>query len=143
MQTSKSASLLLAATFAALAGAVYGAQPPDVGVSGLTTGLAGTALSGGSDAVPKPSATIQHNFRGSTRDCGSDGYVFPPGGSYCDKPDLNGAIGPDHFVEMVNSDYAVYTRLGIPVVQISGREQCPITIRQSRIVSADVVFDWK
>ena len=110
MQTSKSASLLLAATFAAIAGTAYGAQPPDVGVSGVTTGLAGTALSGGSDAVPKPRATIRHNFRGSTRDCGSDGYQFPPGGSYCDKPDTNGAIGPDHFVEMVNSNYAVYTR---------------------------------
>jgi hypothetical protein len=122
MQTSKSVSLLLAATFAAIAGTAYGAQPPDVGVSGVTTGLAGTALSGGSDAVPKPLATIRHNFRGSARDCGSDGYQFPPGGSYCDKPDTSGAIGPDHFVEMVNSDYAVYTRLGIPVVQISGRE---------------------
>jgi len=122
MQTSKSVSLLLAATFAAIAGTACGAQPPDAGVSGVTTGLAGTALSGGSDAVPKPSATIQHNFRGSTRDCGSDGYVFPPGGSYCDKPDLNGAIGPDHFVEMVNSDYAVYTRLGNPVVRMTGRE---------------------
>ena len=122
MQTSKSVSLLLAATFAAIAGTAYGAQPPDVGVSGVTTGLAGTALSGGSDAVPKPRATIRHNFRGSTRDCGSDGYVFPPGGSYCDKPDTSGAIGPHYFVEMVNSDYAVYTRLGIPVVQISGRE---------------------
>src|SRR5450432_2203394 len=122
MQTSKSVSLFLAATFAAIAGTAYGAQPPDVGVSSVTTGLAGTALSGGSDAAPKPVATIRYNFRGSTRDCGSDGYVFPPGGSYCDKPEPSGAIGPDHFVEMVNSDYAVYTRLGIPVVQISGRE---------------------
>ena len=122
MQTSKSVSLLLAATFAAIAGTAYGAQPPDVGVSGVTTGLAGTALSDGSDAVPKPRATIRHNFRGSTRDCGSDGYVFPPGGSYCDRPDLNGAIGPDHFVELVNSQYAVYTRLGIPVVKTTGRE---------------------
>ena len=122
MQTSRSVSLLLAATFAAIAGTAYGAQPPDVGISGVTTGLAGTTLSGGSDAVLKPSATIRHNFRGSTRDCGSDGYVFPPGGSYCDKPDASGAIGPHYFVEMVNSDYAVYTRLGIPVVQISGRE---------------------
>ena len=69
MQTSKSVSLLLAATFAAIAGTAYGAQPPDVGVSGVTTGLAATALSGGSDAVPKPLATIRHNFRGSTRDC--------------------------------------------------------------------------
>src|ERR1700686_3493814 len=122
MRASKSVSLLLAATFAAIAGTAYGAQPPDVGVSGVTTGLAGTALSGGSDAVPKPRATIRHNFRGSTRDCGSDGYVFPPGGSYCDKPDLNGAIGPDHFVEMVNSDYAVYTKLGVPVERMTGRE---------------------
>jgi hypothetical protein len=122
MQTSKCASLLLAATFVAIAGTAYGAQAPDVGVSGITAGLAGTALPGGSDAVRKPWATIRHNFRGSTRDCGSDGYQFPPGGSYCDKPDTSGAIGPDHFVEMVNSDYAVYTRLGIPVVQISGRE---------------------
>ena len=122
MHTSKSVSLLLAATFAAIAGTAYGAQPPDVGVSGVTTGLTGTALSGGSDAVPKPRATIRHNFPGSTRDCGSDGYVFPPGGSYCDKPDLNGAIGPDHFVEMVNSDYAVYTKLGVPVERMTGRE---------------------
>jgi len=122
MQTSKSVSLLLAATFAAIAGTAYGAQPPDVGVSGVTTGLAGTALSGGSDAVPKPRATIRHNFRGSTRDCGSDGYVFPPGGSYCDKPDTSGAIGPHYFVEVVNSQYAVYTRLGIPVVKTTGRE---------------------
>src|SRR6202049_1325701 len=120
MQTFKSVSLLLAATFAAIAGTAYGAQPPDVGVSGVTTGLA--ALSGGSDAVPKPWATIRHNFRGSTRDCGSDGYQFPPGGSYCDKPDTNGAIGPDHFVEMVNSNYAVYTRTGVPVQRMTMRE---------------------
>jgi len=122
MQTSKSVFLLLAATFAAIAGTAYGAQPPDVGVSDVTTGLAGTALSGDRDAVPNPRATIRHNFRGSTRDCGSDGNQFPPGGAYCDKPDASGAIGPYYFVEMVNSDYAVYTRLGIPVVQISGRE---------------------
>src|SRR5256885_2683387 len=43
-------------SFAAIAGTAYGAQPPDVGVSGVTTGLAGTALSGGSDAVLKPRA---------------------------------------------------------------------------------------
>ncbi|MEA2263020.1 MAG: hypothetical protein QOJ51_5845 [Acidobacteriaceae bacterium] len=122
MQTSKSVSLLLAATFAAIAGTAYGAQPPDVGVSGVTTGLAGTALSGGSDAVPKPLATIRHNFRGSTRDCGSDGYQFPPGGSYCDKPDTSGAIGPHYFVELVNNHYAVYTKQGIPVVQMTGGE---------------------
>jgi hypothetical protein len=59
MQTSKSVSLLLAATFAAIAGTAYGAQPPDVGLSGVTTGPAGTALAGGSDAVPKPLATIR------------------------------------------------------------------------------------
>jgi hypothetical protein len=122
MQTSKSVSLLLAATFAAIAGTAYGAQAPDVGVSGITAGLAGTALPGGSDAVRKPWATIRHNFRGSTRDCGSDGYQFPPGGSYCDKPDTNGAIGPDHFVEMVNSNYAVYTRTGVPVQRMTMRE---------------------
>jgi len=122
MQTSKSVSLLLAATFVAIAGTAYGAQPPDVGVSGSTAGLAGTALPGGSDAVRKPWATIRHNFRGSTRDCGSDGYQFPPGGSYCDKPDTNGAIGPDHFVEMVNSNYAVYTRTGVPVQRMTMRE---------------------
>src|ERR1700682_1230378 len=122
MRASKSVSLLLAATFAAIAGTAYGAHPPDVGVSGGTTGLAGTALSGGSDAVPKPRATIRHNFRGSTRDCGSDGVAFPPGGSYCDRAMPNGAIGPDHFVEMVNSQYAVYTRQGIPVVRMTGRE---------------------
>src|SRR3989442_15522306 len=107
MRASKSVSLLLAATFAAIAGTAYGAQPPDGGVSGVTTGLAGTALSGGSDAVPKPRATIRHNFPGSTRDSGSDGYVFPPAGSYCDKPDVNGAMVPDRFVEMFNRDYAV------------------------------------
>src|SRR6202166_4116185 len=122
MQTSKSVSLLLAATFAAIAGTAYGAQPPDIGASGVITGLAGTALSGGGDAVLKPSATIRHNFRGSTRDCGSDGYVFPPGGSYCDKPDTSGAIGPHHFVEMVNNHYGVYTKQGIPVVQMTGGE---------------------
>ena len=122
MQTSKCASLLLAATFAAIAGTAYGAQPPDVGLSGVTTGLAGTALSGGSDAVPKPLATIRHNFRGSTRDCGSDGYQFPPGGSYCDKPDTSGAIGPHYFVELVNNHYAVYTKQGIPVMQMTGGE---------------------
>jgi hypothetical protein len=122
MQTSKGVSLLLAAAFAAIAGTAYGAQPPGAGVSGVTTGLAGTALSGGSNAVPKPVATIRHNFRGSTRDCGSDGYVFPPGGSYCDKPDTSGAIGPHYFVEMVNSQYAVYTKQGIPVVQMTGGE---------------------
>src|SRR2546429_6284790 len=87
MQTSKSVSLLLAATFAAIAGTAYGAQPPDVGVSGVTTGLTGTALSGGSDAVLKPRAAIRHNFRGSTRDCVNDGDPPPLGGSFCEKPD--------------------------------------------------------
>jgi hypothetical protein len=122
MQTSKGVALLLAATFAAIAGTAYCAQPPDVGVSGVTTGLAGTALSGGSDAVPKPRATIRHNFRGSTRDCGSDGWPPPPGGSYCDVADSNGAIGPHYFVELVNNHYAVYTKQGIPVVQMPGGE---------------------
>ena len=122
MQTPKSVSLLLAATFAAIAGTAYGAQPPEVGVSGVTTGLAGTALLGGSDAVPKPLATIRHNFRGSTRDCGSDGWPPPPGGSYCDQPDSNGAIGPHYFVELVNNHYAVYTKQGIPVVQMTAGE---------------------
>jgi hypothetical protein len=122
MQTSKSVFLLLAAAFAAIAGTAYGAQPPDVELSGVTTGLAGTAPSGGSDAVHKPSATIRHNFRGSTRDCGSDGWPPPPGGSYCDQPDANGAIGPDYFVELVNNHYAVYTKQGIPVVQMTGGE---------------------
>src|ERR1700688_182593 len=122
MQTSKSVSLLLAAAFAAIAGTAYCAQQPYVGVSGVTTGLAGTALSAGSNAVPRPLATIRHNFRGSTRDCGNDGYVFPPGGSYCDKPDTSGAIGPHHFVEMVNNHYGVYTKQGIPVVQMTGGE---------------------
>ena len=84
-------------------------------------GPAGTALSGGSDAVPKPLATIRHNFRGSTRDCGSDGYPPPPGGSYCDQPDANGAIGPHYFVELVNNHYAVYTKQA-SVVQMTGGE---------------------
>ncbi len=122
MKTSRCASILLAATFAALTGTAYGAQPPAEGVSGASIGLAGTALSGGSTAAPKPLATIRHNFRGSTRDCGSDGYQFPSGGSYCDKPDMTGAIGPYYFVEIVNSDYAVYTRQGMPVVQMTGAE---------------------
>ena len=145
MQTSKSVSLLVAATFAAIAGTAYGAQPPDVGISGVATGLAGTALSGGSDAVLKPLATIRHNFRGSTRDCLSDGYPPPPGGSYCDQPDSNGAIGPHYFVELVNNHYAIYTRLGIPVVQMTGGEfwgqaGVPFGVNDSP-VDPNVVFD--
>ena len=145
MQTSKSVSLLLAATFAAIAGTAYGAQTPDVGVSGVTTGLAGTALSGGSDAVPKPRATIRHNFRGSTRDCGSDGFPPPPGGSYCDQPDSNGAIGPHHFVELVNNHYGVYTKQGNPVVQMTGGEfwrqaGVPFGVNDSPI-DPSIVFD--
>ena len=144
MQTSKSVSLLLAATFAAIAGTAYGAQPPDVGVSGVTTGLAGTALSGGSDAVPKPLATIRHNFRGSIRDCLSDGYPLPPGGSYCDQPDSNGAIGPHYFVELVNNHYAVYTKQGIPVVQMTGGEfwgQAGVPFVNDSPVDPNIVFD--
>ena len=145
MQTSKCASLLLAATFVAIAGTAYGAQAPDVGVSGITAGLAGTALPGGSDAVRKPSATIQHNFRGSTRDCGSDGWPPPPGGSYCDQPDSNGAIGPYYFVELVNNHYAVYTKQGIPVVQMTGGEfwgqaGVPFGVNDSPI-DPNIVFD--
>ena len=145
MQTSKRVSLLLAATFAAIAGTAYGAQPPDAGVSGVTTGLAGTVLSGGSDAVPKPTATIRHNFRGSTRDCGSDGWPPPPGGSYCDQPDSNGAIGPQYFVELVNNHYAVYTKQGIPVVQMTGGEfwaqaGIPFGVNDSP-VDPNIVFD--
>src|SRR2546430_2428984 len=145
MQTSKSISLLVAATFAAIAGTAYGAKPPDVGVSGVTTGLTGTALSGGSDAVPKPRATIRHNFRGSTRDCGSDGWPPPPGGSYCDRSDANGAIGPYYFVELVNNHYAVYTKQGIPVVQTTGGEfwgqaGVPFGVNDSP-VDPNIVFD--
>src|SRR5258708_12305298 len=145
MQTSKSVSLLLAATFAAIAGTAYGAKPVQVGVSGVTKGLAGTALSGGSDAVPKPRATIRHNFRGSTRDCGSDGFPPPPGGSYCDQPDANGAIGPDYFIELVNNHYAVYTKQGIPVVQMTGGEfwgqaGVPFGVNESPI-DPTIVFD--
>ena len=145
MQTSKSVSLLLAATFAAIAGTAYGAQTPDVVVSGVTTGLAGTALSGGSDAVPKPRATIRHNFRGSTRDCGSDGFPPPPGGSYCDQPDSNGAIGPHHFVELVNNHYGVYTKQGNPVVQMTGGEfwrqaGVPFGVNESPL-DPTIVFD--
>src|ERR1700688_4195172 len=145
MQTSKSVSLLLAAAFAAIAGTAYCAQQPYVGVSGVTTGLAGTALSAGSNAVPRPLATIRHNFRGSTRDCGNDGYVFPPGGSYCDKPDTSGAIGPHHFVEMVNNHYGVYTKQGIPVVQMTGGEfwgqaGVPFGVNDSP-VDPNIVFD--
>src|SRR6202035_1544311 len=116
MQTSKCASLLLAATFVSIVGTAYGAQAPDVGVSGITAHLAGTGLPGGSDAVRKPSATIQHTFRGSTRDCGSDGWLPRPGGSYCDQPDSNGAIGPYYFVELVNNHYTVYNKQGIPLL---------------------------
>jgi hypothetical protein len=145
MQTSKSVSLFLAATFAAIAGTAYGAQPPDAGVSGVTTDLAGTALSGASDAVRKPLATIRHNFRGSTRDCGSDGYPPPPGGSYCDQPDSNGAIGPHYFIELVNNHYAVYTKQGIPVVQMTGGEfwgqaGVPFGVNDSP-VDPNIVFD--
>ena len=50
------------------------------------------------------------------------GTYFLPAALIATQPDTSGAIGPHYFVEMVNSDYAVYTRLGIPVVQISGRE---------------------
>jgi hypothetical protein len=145
MQTSKSVSLLLAATFAAIAGTAYGAQPLDVGVSGVATGLAGTALSGGRAGVPKPLATIRHNFRGSTRDCLSDGYPPPPGGSYCDQPDSNGAIGPHYFVELVNNHYAVYTKQGIAVVQMTGGEfwgqaGVPFGVNDSPI-DPNIVFD--
>src|SRR5258705_11696555 len=144
MQPSKSVALLLAATFAAIAETAYGAQPPDVGVSGVTTGLAGMALSGGSDAVPKPRATIRHNFRGSTRDCGSDGLPPPPGGSYWDQPDSNGAMGPHYFVELVNNHYAVYTKRGIPVVQRTGGEFCgqagvPVGVKETPMVPTDAV----
>ena len=147
MQTSKSASLLLAATFAAIAaiaGTAYGAEPPDVGVSGVTS-LAGTALSGGSDAVLKPRATIRHNFRGSTRDCVNDGDPPPLGGSFCEKPDSNGAIGPHYFVELVNNHYAVYTKQGIPVVQMTGGEfwgqaGVPFGVNDSP-VDPNIVFD--
>ena len=100
-------SWLIAAAFAAIAGTAYGAQPPG-------------PVAGG--AAPKPLATIRHNFRGSTRDCGSDGWPPPPGGSYCDQPDSNGAIGRHYFVELVNNHYAVYTKQGIPVVQMTGTE---------------------
>ena len=145
MQTSKGVSLLLAATLAAIAVSAYGAQPPGVGVSGVTTGLAGTALSGSDDAVRKPRATIRHNFRGSTRDCGSDGWPAPPGGSYCDQPDSNGAIGPHHFVELVNNHYAVYTKQGTPVVQMTGGEfwgqaGVPFGVNDSP-VDPNIVFD--
>lgn len=145
MQTSKSVSLLLTATIAAIAGTAYGAQPPDVEVSGITTGLAGTPLSGGSDAAPKPRATIRHNFRGATRDCGSDGWPPAPGGSFCDQPDSNGAIGPDYFVELVNNHYAVYTKQGIPVVQMTGGEfwgqaGVPFGVNESP-VDPNLVFD--
>jgi hypothetical protein len=143
MRMSKRASLLFGAAIAAFAVTAFGAQPAGAGAA--ATGLAGTALSGGNSAVPKPQATIRHNFRGSTRDCGSDGWPPPPGGSFCDQPDSNGAIGPHYFVELVNNHYAVYTKQGVPIVQMTGGEfwaqaGVPFGINDSPL-DPNIVFD--
>jgi hypothetical protein len=148
MQTSKSVSLLLAAAFAAfaaIAGTAYGAQPPGAGASSDTTGKVDPALLGASGAVPKPRASIRHNFRGSTRDCGSDGWPPAPGASFCDQPDADGAIGPHYFVELVNNHYAVYTKQGIPVAQMTGGEfwgqaGVPFAVNESPL-DPSIVFD--
>ena len=97
MRASKRVSLLLAATFAAIAGTAYGAQPPDVGVSGVTTAWLERRSRAAAMPCPNRRATIRHNFRGSTRDCGSDGYptasgrfLLRPAG--CERSDWPGSL---------------------------------------------------
>ena len=51
-----------------------------------------------------PKATITQNFTGSTiAEC--------PNGVYCAAPDCSGAVGPKHFVELINNHYAVYRKI--------------------------------
>src|SRR2546425_11979385 len=75
-------------------------------------GLAGFALLAGAldlctvaaEAVDLLHATITQNFSGSTiNDCAN--------GAYCAAPDCSGAVGPEHFVELINNHYAVYRKL--------------------------------
>src|SRR5438445_7219978 len=51
-------------------------------------------------ANPVPSMSIGKNFTGSTY--GVNTFAIPP--------DVNGAIGPRHFVEFINGTFAVYNK---------------------------------
>ena len=51
---------------------------------------------------PRDSIEIGANFTGATVD--ASGFI---------PPDTNGAVGPDHFVELLNGVYSVYDKSGV------------------------------
>lgn len=85
-----------------------------LGLGGVLLGSSSLARRALANPVSGPSAIITHNFTGSTSaDC--------PNGAFCDKPDATGAVGPVHFVELVNNHYAVYRKGdGVRVQSLSG-----------------------
>jgi hypothetical protein len=64
----------------------------------------------GQAAVAAP-ATVA-NFDGV-----GQGFTGPAGTFFVNSapPDTNGAVGPNHFVEIVNTDFAVFTKSGAPI----------------------------
>jgi len=68
---------------------------------GLQVTCAASLLALGAVAEGQDNFTLGANFQGSTLN--SSGFI---------PPDTCGAIGPEHFVELINGQYAVYTRGG-------------------------------
>jgi Ca2+-binding RTX toxin-like protein len=61
---------------------------------------------------PQDSIEIGANFPGATADVSIDPVRFGV-------PDTNGAVGPDHFVELLNGVYSVYDKSGVLLEQSS------------------------
>ncbi len=75
-----------------------------LGLGGALLGIAGLARHiFAADPASGPTAVITQNFTGSTiNDC--------PAGAFCAGPDANGAVGPRHFVELINNHYGAYRK---------------------------------
>jgi len=120
VQTSKSVSLLLRRYHSLQSRERHTAVNRQTRGQWCHNGPAGTALLGGSDAVPKPRGPSGITFAAPPA-TGDDGFhrlrrfLLRPAG--CERSDW-----PYYFVELVNNHYAVYTKQGIPVVQMTGGE---------------------
>jgi len=117
MQRPKVFPLLLAATFAAIAGTAYGAQRQKRG-SVVSQRAWLERRSGGQRCRAQTRATIRHNFRGSTRDCASDGGHLLPAALIATGRIRTERLARITSVELVNNHFAIYTKLGIPCCAI-------------------------
>jgi hypothetical protein len=74
------------------------------------TGFPDTVIQSTPGTAAAPATSV--NFEGI-----GEGFTGPQGTFTVDSapPDPNGAVGPNRFVEIVNSDFAVFTKTGTPV----------------------------